>query len=64
MSFDRGVFQCDSCPDYLDTDEHDLMVAIVIAKKKGWRAYRGPDQEWAHSCPSCREDYAKKHARS
>ena len=59
MSFDSGVFQCDTCPDYLDTEEEDLMAAKVIAQRKGWRTYKGPDKLWANSCPTCVRAFAQ-----
>lgn len=60
MSFDRGMFQCDECPDYLDTEEPDMRAALEIVKRRGWRTYRGPDREWAHSCPSCVAKFARR----
>ena len=52
MSFDKGYFQCDECPDYIDTDEQDFVEAMVIAKRNGWRSFRRNDK-WMQVCPSC-----------
>ncbi len=55
------VMHCDTCPEHLECDGHvDFTAALAFAKEKGWRVYKGPDKEWAHSCPSCTEDFAKR----
>jgi hypothetical protein len=59
MSFDRGMFQCDECPDYLDTDEEDFRTALAVAKRKGWRTHQIKG-EWLHSCPSCVRRFASR----
>ncbi len=56
----RGIFHCDECPEHIDTGCFDFTVALAEAKKKGWRTFKGPDGLWAHSCPSCTEDFAKQ----
>lgn len=55
-----GSFSCDSCSDYIATGDKDFHPAWEIARDAGWRAYKGPDKLWAHSCPSCTEDFAKR----
>lgn len=59
MSYDNGVFNCDSCPEANAPDGDTFGEKLTSAKAKGWRAYIGPDKKWAHSCPSCTEDYVK-----
>jgi hypothetical protein len=58
MSSERigGVhsFQCDSCSEYLETDERDFNTALSIAKGDGWVAYN-LSGEWFHACPACKE---------
>jgi hypothetical protein len=53
------VIHCDSCPEHIETDHVDFTAALEAAKKVGWRAYKGPDGEWAHSCPACTADFAE-----
>lgn len=57
MSYDAGTFQCDTCSDHIATGEDDFTPALTEAKSKGWKAYVGPDKEYAHSCPSCVETW-------
>lgn len=63
MQLDHGaqafVIHCDTCPEALDTEHIDFTEARTAAQAKGWRSYKGPDKEWAHSCPSCTQDFAK-----
>lgn len=64
MSMDHGaqcqVIHCDTCSEHIETDHVDFTAALEFAKSQGWRAYKGPDNLWAHSCPSCTEDFAKR----
>lgn len=57
------VMQCDSCPEAFDTEHIAWEPAMAAAKAEGWRAYIGPDKKWAHSCPACTEDFAKRQRR-
>lgn len=58
------VMHCDTCSEHLEADGHiDFTAALEFAKSQGWRTYKGPDKEWAHSCPSCTEDFAKSRRR-
>ena len=63
MKMDHGaqcfVMYCDECAEHLETDHVDFTAALACAREQGWRAYKGPDKLWAHSCPSCTEDFAK-----
>ena len=59
MSYSNGVFHCDTCPEHIEPEGGGFSEDFAIAKSKGWRAYMGPDKQWAHSCPSCTEDYVK-----
>lgn len=54
------VVHCDECPECFDTEHIDFYAALESAKSEGWRAYIGPDREWAHSCPSCAADFGKE----
>jgi len=51
------VVQCDSCPERLDTKRSDKVEARIYYRKLGWRDYKGPDKEFAHSCPPCVADF-------
>jgi hypothetical protein len=59
----RGIYHCDTCPEHIDTEEQDFGACLAALKQKGWRTYKGPDGLWAHSCPSCTEDFAKEKRR-
>jgi len=59
MTYRNGTFQCDTCSDYIETEEEDFDEALRAARAAGWRVYKGPDKEWAHACPSCTSDHAK-----
>ena len=64
MSHDSGVFQCDECPDYFDSQEpHDFTLAKTFAKRNGWRTFKGPDGKWADACPSCVAKFAEARRR-
>jgi len=54
------VVHCDTCTEHLETEEADFEAARATAKAKRWRAYIGPDKEWANSCPSCTSDFGKR----
>lgn len=63
MQLDKGaqafVIHCDTCPEEFDTEHVDFTAARAAGHEKGWRVYKGPDKQWANSCPSCTEDFAK-----
>lgn len=58
MSIDRastGVwFNCDSCPEGLDTETHDFSEALAELRHARWTAkqVRG---EWVHTCKACQD---------
>jgi hypothetical protein len=54
-----GVFHCDTCPEHIESDHVHFSAGLEEIKAKGWRVYRGPDNEWAHGCPACVEDFAQ-----
>lgn len=58
MTYDSGVFQCDTCTDHIEIDGGDFQDRLAEIKKDGWRVYKGPDHEYAHSCPSCTRTFA------
>lgn len=68
IKMDRGaqcyVMHCDTCSEHFETDHIDFDQARQAAVLEGWRTYKGPDKEWANSCPSCTEDFAKNKRRS
>lgn len=55
----ESTFSCDTCPESIDCDDREFQEAKEFAESKGWRTYRGPDKQWAHSCPVCVADFAK-----
>ena len=57
------AIHCDECPESFDTEHVDFYEALASAKAQGWRVYIGPDKAFAHSCPSCTEDFAKRSRR-
>jgi hypothetical protein len=57
------VIHCDECPEAFDTEHVAWGPALEAAKEKGWRAYMGPDKKFAHSCPSCTEDFKRTQRR-
>lgn len=65
MTYDSKArnFSCDTCPENLEVEADDFAEAKTEAKSKGWRTYLGPDNLWAHSCPACTEDFAKRPRR-
>lgn len=57
-----NILRCDECSDgVFEADgARDLTRTLMEAKTKGWRSFKGPDDEWAHACPSCVADFAKR----
>lgn len=53
----NGSFHCDTCPEAIATGESDFKLARIAARREGWKTYKGPDKQWAHSCPSCAAEY-------
>lgn len=50
----RWRFQCDRCPEAIDTDRADWNEAFAEAKAEGFVAFRR-DGMWFHYCRSCKE---------
>lgn len=59
----ENSFTCDTCPEDIDCDGREFAEAKQFAFSKGWRTYKGPDGQWANSCPSCVVDFAKAQQR-
>lgn len=55
-----GVFHCDECPEAIETEEDTFTSAWAAARAKGWRSFKGPDKQWAHVCPACVGDWARR----
>lgn len=53
------LFECDACPEELDTEEDDFHAALAVFKRDGWRAEK-VGAEWVHTCPSCQQDEARR----
>lgn len=53
------VFECDTCPEELETEEDDFHAALAVFKRDGWRAEK-VGSEWVHTCPSCVQDERKR----
>jgi hypothetical protein len=47
------VFECDGCPDVLETGEVEFPDAMAEFRRDGWKAEKIGD-EWIHLCPNCR----------
>ena len=51
-SYGKLVFECDSCPEVLETDTADFSEAWDMARADGWKAKQiGVD--WLHGCAKC-----------
>lgn len=47
------VFECDGCPETLETDESEFSDAMAQLRREGWKAEKVGD-EWVHLCVTCR----------
>lgn len=47
-------FTCDSCPEFIETEQRDFTDALGEAKAAGWIAYN-VSGEWCHACPDCKD---------
>jgi len=46
------VFECDMCPETLETEQPDFATAWRVAEREGWeRSKIGND--WLHACQTC-----------
>lgn len=50
--YGKIVFECDSCPEVLDTGTDDFSDACLMAKAEGWKT-RKIANEWLHGCSKC-----------
>lgn len=48
----RWRFQCDQCPEAVDTASGDFNEALAEAKSEGFRPYTLAG-EWFHACADC-----------
>lgn len=46
-------FQCDGCPEVLETHCEDFGGAAAKMKAAGWRPKLDAAGEWSHFCPEC-----------
>lgn len=53
------VVTCDECPEHIETECTEFNDAREIAKKAGWRTFKGPDDKWANSCPACVSEFVR-----
>lgn len=47
------VYECDGCPETLETGESEWADAKALFDRRGWRAEK-VGSEWTHLCPRCR----------
>lgn len=47
------VYECDACPETLETGESEFSDALAMFRREGWKAER-VGFEWTHLCPDCR----------
>ena len=68
MTYDNRdqTLSCDECPEQFELDhkerdpDDNFKRTMMESKAAGWRSFRGPDNEWAHACPSCVAAWAKR----
>ena len=62
MSIERQgrevVFHCDSCADFIETEETDFNDAFNTFRANNWKAVK-IGTEWTHKCPVCVEGAAQ-----
>jgi hypothetical protein len=49
----RWRFQCDACPEAIDTNCSDFHEALGVAKSEGFVAYQQGGM-WFHACENCK----------
>ena len=47
-------FECDTCPETLDTGTSDFDSARNLLRREGWRTSK-VGTEWVHACSNCSE---------
>ena len=45
------IFECDECPNYIETGTDDFRDALTFIKEEFWRVAKNSDNEWVHFCP-------------
>lgn len=45
-------FECDTCPEVLDTETSDFDSARDLLRREGWTISK-VGTEWIHACPNC-----------
>ena len=56
----RLVFHCDTCPDAIDTEAHNIVSALRSLRSEGWQVVRigsGVSAQYLHRCPDCQAQY-------
>lgn len=46
------VFECDGCPETIETGESEWNDAMALFRRERWRAEK-VGEEWTHLCPDC-----------
>ena len=49
----KVVFECDCCPETLETEVPDFQEAWAWARREGWQTKKVAG-EWMHSCGKCK----------
>lgn len=50
--FGKITFECDACPETLETDKEFWNAAMIVFRDAGWRSEK-VGEEWTHLCPAC-----------
>lgn len=46
------LFECDACPETIETGESEWNDAMRLFRNEGWRAEK-VGEDWIHLCPKC-----------
>ena len=46
------TLNCDTCSDYIETEQNQLEEALEVAKTNGWHIMKIAN-DWKHVCPEC-----------
>ncbi len=54
IQYDDGavVFECDSCSEWLNTEQEEFVDAVAVMIRDGWSS-RKVGKDWTHTCPDC-----------
>lgn len=58
-AFRNIIYECDACPEAIETDEEDWNPALTRMKEAGWASRKMVD-EWMHFCPICKAKRASE----